>query len=154
MVLSENPISDLSPLADMKLTSLGISGGPVTELPQLKDLKALTLSNFPISDLSMFKGNSQWSLRIHGDEMTDLPPLEGLDITMLRLDGSAITDISPLRGAKIQALKFAPWQITNGMDVIRSMPTLKKFGMTSSEFHTMSATKFWKFPRPRRGDFV
>ena len=80
LVIRDNPISDLTPIASLKrLQSLNLAGIPIENLTFLKDLTQLR------------------DLHLYACEITDITPLENLTkLVVLILEANRITDLSPL----------------------------------------------------------
>ncbi len=100
------PLSDLSPLKDMKLTVLHCPYTRVSDLMPLKSMKLehLTFSNTPVADLTPLK---DMPLRLLGCENTlvaDLTPLKGMPLADLHCGGTTVSDLTPLKGMKLNYL--------------------------------------------------
>ena len=126
LFLSENPLSDISPLSgltELRVLRLhrhgdfiggqnprsyrGATGilftnaitdiSPLAKLTKLEDLNVHTQE---VSDLSPLSDmTSLIELRLAGNTFTDLSPIRGLtSLQNLELTGNSITDISPLAG--------------------------------------------------------
>ncbi len=102
-------VSDLSPLKDMKLTKLICQYTLVSDLSPLKDMK-LTLLQFgqtKVSDLSPLKDMKLTNLSCFGTKISDLSPLRGMPLTQLIIDGTSVSDLSPLQGMPLTRLNFS-----------------------------------------------
>ncbi len=120
------PVSDLRPLAGLKLKVLNCSHTCVTDLTPLKNmplevlnisgvsdlsplaglrLKRLSMGNYcPASDLSPLKGMPLESLVFDRSKVTDLSPLAGMKLKELVWSGSPVADLTPLRGMQLTRL--------------------------------------------------
>ena len=94
------PLSDLSPLKGMKLTSLRIGGTRVSDLSPLKGMRLYELQAqiTPVSDLTPLQGMPLTSLDLYGaDRVTDLKPFQGMPLEYLNLTGLRVPDVSVLK---------------------------------------------------------
>ena len=100
------PVSDLSPLKDMKLTELAFCGTKVADLSPLKGmpLTVLGCSYTPVSELSPLKGMPLTALFCNGVKVSDLSPLKGMPLTVLACEATKVTDLSPLKGMPLTGL--------------------------------------------------
>ena len=100
--LSNNSISDLSPLEDLTaLTYLELYNNSISDLSPLEDLTTLTslhLSGNSISDISLFEDlTSLTSLSLGYNSISDITKLKDLtSLTSLSLGANSISDISVL----------------------------------------------------------
>ncbi len=137
-------LSDLSPLAGMKLTYLACSYTQVSDLTPLKEMPLTTLwcGATQVSDLSPLHGMKLTGLFCGATPVADLTPLKGLPLTDLRFDHTHVTDLSPLEGMKLTRITLTPKNIIKGLDVIRQIRTITLIGTTSTE--ALSPDEFWK----------
>lgn len=125
--LNYTRVTDLSPLAGMPLRELNLQGTRVSDVSVLKtlELHSLWLNDTKVTSLDGLKGAALVSLDVSGTKISDLSPLTGMDsLLRLNLARSAVTDLAPLKGLKLQRIIFDPDGITNGLDVVRNMPTI------------------------------
>ncbi len=136
LLLSDNQISDLSPLASLtNLTDLELIRNQISDVSPLASLTNLTylhLMNNEISDVSPLASLTNLTeLFLVENEISDISPLASLtNLTFLNLVGNGIRDISPLvensglgSGDKI-SLKFNNLDLSEGsedMDNIRAL---------------------------------
>ena len=119
--LSENEISDISPLAALvHLNGLWIYGNPIqdiTPLANLTKLKQLNLSVCEISDIQPLANLRHLEyLILAGNRIKDITPLANLtNLTELRLHYNSITDYSPL--ANLVLLETLNIQDNPGVDI-------------------------------------
>ena len=117
--LSEAPITDISPLSDLKnLTSLDISGSRMSE------------GSDPLSDISPLAGlTNLTSLDLTHDSVVDISPLSGLtNLTDLSLGINKIRDVSPLASlVKLTHLDLEDNQINN-LSPLSKLPVVAKVG--------------------------
>ena len=109
LVIQNNPIQDLSPIANLtQLRYLSLAGFPIkdlTFLSNLTQLQKITMVSCRIRDLTPLANLTQLiSLNIGGNWIVDISPIANLTrLEKLRIDGNSIVDISPL--ANLTALK-------------------------------------------------
>lgn len=114
--LSNNPeLTDLSPLKDAPLSSLGIDATGVTDLSPLRSLKLKTLyaRNTPLKDLSPLAGMPLESLWLSNSQVDDLSSLRELRLKNLYLNKCQVSDLSPLKTMPLQVLEIAYTAVTD-----------------------------------------
>ena len=93
-------VSNLSPLEGMPLTYLGPASVPrVSDLSPLKGIKSLawfSCGNTPVENLSPLHGLQLTHLGINFCKITDLSPLAGMPLTDLVCDHSPVAEVSAL----------------------------------------------------------
>ncbi len=99
-------LADLSPLKDMKLTSLVCAGTQVSDLSPLKGMKLKELNVWytQVSDLSPLQGMELTILGCGGTQVSNLAPLTGMNLTELNIWGTPVSDLSPLKGMRLTTL--------------------------------------------------
>ena len=117
------PISDLSPLRGMSLTSLIVygAGGKLSDLSPLEGmpLRELNLSAMGgerlVEDLAPLKGMPLTDLDLDGFEhVSDLSPLERMQLHRLNLSGCrSVTNLAPLAGMPLKQLKICGTGVTD-----------------------------------------
>jgi serine/threonine protein kinase/Leucine-rich repeat (LRR) protein len=140
-------LSDLSPLAGMKLTYLACSYTQVSDLTPLKEMPLTTLwcGATQVSDLSPLHGMNLTGLFCGATPVADLSPLKGMPLTALSCDLTHVYDLSPLQDCKnLAELSFTPKNITKGLDVIRQMKSLKIIGKSRYLKDMPPPDEFWK----------
>ena len=108
--LSLTEVKDLSPLAGMQIKALFIDR---TEVVDLLPVKGLPLENINMS---------------HCRGIVSIAPLKGLSLYYLNIADTGIQDLSVLEGMPLKRLTFSPERISNGLEIIRNMTTLKSIG--------------------------
>jgi len=102
--LTDNNITDLSPLADLaNLTHLTIGWNPISDISPISGLTNLTWLNiggYEISDLSPLAGLvNLTNLLLHNNQISDISPLAGLvNLEVLWLGDNQVSDLTPLVG--------------------------------------------------------
>ncbi|OVE81506.1 hypothetical protein BVY04_03045 [bacterium M21] len=106
MSLSNTFVSDLTPIASMKLMMLDLRGLRINSLEPLvgMPLQELYLEETQVSDLLPLKGLQLKKLYLSKSNVTDLSPLAGMPLTELNLLGTQIVDIAPLRDMPLTSL--------------------------------------------------
>jgi uncharacterized protein (TIGR03067 family) len=147
------PVDDLTPLKDMKLTFLDIRSTAVTDLSPLKGmpLQRLDLGGTKTSDLTPLKGMPLRDLSFWGTQIQDLTPLQGMPLKTLRISDASVTDLSPLKGMQLEDIRLTPKNITQGLDILRSMKSLKTIGIHYFPEKIWPAAEFWE--RYDKGEF-
>ncbi|MCG6157591.1 leucine-rich repeat domain-containing protein [Rubinisphaera margarita] len=142
--LEHTPVKDISPLAGMELNRLGLFDTQVEDISVVKDmpLETLWLTETPVKDISVLKGKVIVSLDIEKTSISDLSPLTGnQELKRLNIAHSEVTDLRPLGGLRLERLIFTPEKIQQGMDVARTMLSLREIGRS---FETMmEPAQFW-----------
>jgi hypothetical protein len=86
-----------------------------------------------------------------GTGITDLKPLQGMPLKTLSIHTTGVTDLNPLRGMELEEIRLTPKHITQGLDILRAMKSLKPIG-TSADHEVWPAAEFWA--RDDRGEFT
>jgi eukaryotic-like serine/threonine-protein kinase len=168
LVLFNVPVSDLRPLAGMKLRWLDLRLTLVTDLAPLRqmplrklylwrtkvedfsaletltELELLDAPETELTDLSVIKSRQLNELRIGSTRVADLSPLAGLPLERLHCDNIPATDLRPL--LQCPTLK---WLVPPNSDVdvapLRTLPNLERisylWGKDSEP--TLTASEFW-----------
>jgi hypothetical protein len=73
------------------------------------------------------------------------------DMKLIRLDctNTGIADFSPLKGMQLEEICFNPRNISQGLDIIRKMESLKTIGIWFDQ--AWPAAEFWQ--RYDKGEF-
>jgi WD40 repeat protein/serine/threonine protein kinase/tetratricopeptide (TPR) repeat protein len=120
-------LTDLSPLEDLKnLTHVSVNQMKVRDLSPLRGMKLTSLDLAgckELHDLSPLRGMKLTSLNLHTCAgIRDLTPLSGMPLTFLNLhDGPKVADLSPLRGMKLTELWLGGNRVRD-LSPLRGMP--------------------------------
>ncbi len=102
--IPNNPVADLSPLPDLRLASLDVSGtslkfDDLASLSHPGELSILSIASLGIDDLSpLAKFRQLRSLDVQDNRVTDLAPLRDLSgLRSLNLRNNHVSDTGPLR---------------------------------------------------------
>jgi Leucine-rich repeat (LRR) protein len=161
--ISGTQVSDLTPLVGMPLRRFRGNHSRVSDLSLVKDVPCLVIDESLVSDLTPLAGRKIEILSMGGTAVTNLEPLRTTSITGLLLNDTGVsslealkgkpmdalaisetkvTDLTPLKGMPLTFLVFTPRNITNGIDIVRTMKSLEKIG--TNRTCTMPAAEFWK----------
>jgi serine/threonine protein kinase len=141
-------LRDLTPLQGMPLTSLDIT--TCAEVSDLTPLQGMPLRTLKcgwcrrITDLTPLRNTKLTTLSMPGcSGVRDLTPLQHLPLTMLEIwDCNQAQDFKPLQGLKLVEIDFVPKNITQGLEVIRQMKSLKTIRVRATMRFTPD--DFWK----------
>ncbi len=99
---------DLQPLAHMPLISLRLGETHVHDLAPLSgmQLTALVLSGTDAASISVLGGMPLTSLDLAGMPIRDLAPLKGMALTTLDISGTKVEDFAPLKGMPLAELRL------------------------------------------------
>jgi internalin A len=147
LYLNHTPVSDLSPLAGMRLQELNLFGTRVEDLSAVADLSVgtLWLRDTQVADLGPLEGMSLESLDIENTPVADLGALrEMTSLRRLNIAGSTVSDLTPLADLRLERLIFTPSRITEGIDVVRRMESLRELDVEFREPERMKPAEFWR----------
>lgn len=161
-------VKDISPLKSCPLEVLWLNGCPVEDLSVLegKKLEELNLCDTPLQNLDTVKTMQLGTLWMRNTNVKGLGPLADHGLVSLDVEGSAVndisalskmttlkrlniartevTDLSSLAGLSLERLIFTPSKIENGIEVIRSMPSLQTIDTSFDGGTAKSASEFWE----------
>jgi WD40 repeat protein len=172
---TNGPLSDLSPLKVLPLTTLDLHGTQVRDLTPLKGMPLTALHLWhcsQVQDLEPLKGMPLTDLYMNGSQVRDLMPLKDMKLTLLACNDTSVTDLSPLKGMPLKRLfihgtgvadlkplqgmslediRLTPRNITQGLDILRGMKSLRTIGTGWFNTPTWPAAEFWA--RYDKGEF-
>jgi len=134
LYLRNESISDISVLAKMPISNLYL------DTPKVKDLTPL--ARMPLTDLRLICCSN-----------ADISPIRGKPLVSLGIDEIQVPDLSVIKGMPLKDLWFNPDVVTNGMDVIATMPKLE-YIYTGQRWSMKSFTKrlqLWGFRSDSKG---
>ncbi len=146
-------VTNLEPLKGMPLDDLNLQDVPVSDLSPLKGmttLRTLHLQGNRVSDLTPLQGLKLTTLLIHDKQVSDLSPLKGMPLLRLEIYASGATDLRPLEGMPLQEIRLSPEKITQGLDILRIMKSLKTIGIDGNQ--AWPPAEFWQ--RYDNGEFT
>lgn len=89
------------------------------DIPQMKNLRTLSLCNQSISELSPLAGCGITQLALHGNQISDLTPLESCSfLRELDISDNPVSDLSPLKGC------LNLWKLNAGATALRTLDGL------------------------------
>ncbi len=146
LVCDGTQVTDLSPIQGMHLSNLGIGQ---TKISDISALKGMTLAFFEfditlVSDISPLRGMPLNFVYFNQTKVADLSPLSGsgMSLRTVGFSETPVSNLSPLAGMQLTHLIFTPKNITQGIDVVRNMKTIERFGTYGWE--QISPADFWK----------
>ena len=116
-------VKDLTPLGGLPLTWLNLSHCHQAQ------------------DLSPLKGLSLTLLYIDDTPVRDLEPLKDMPLKRLQVDATGVTDLRPLQRLPLEDLRLTPKNVTQGLDLLRTMKGLKTIGL--NHYQAWPAAEFW-----------
>ena len=115
---------------------------PVKDIP----LEALMIANRKLTDLSPIKNMPLTCLVIRDTAVRDISALKDMKLTVLDMIGAPVADLSPLTNMPLIHMMFTEKAVTNGLDGLRNIPTLKLI-------NKMTPEDYWKDYDMRRSIF-
>ncbi len=78
-----------------------------------------------------------------------LAHFKGMPLRLLWINNTRITDLTPLQGMPLEEIRLTPKNITQGLDILRGMTSLKTIGIAWKQ--TWPPAEFWE--RYDKGEF-
>jgi Leucine-rich repeat (LRR) protein len=75
-------------------------------------------------------------------QVQDLKPLKDMSLKTLILEDTGVTDLKPLQGMTLEDIRVTAKNITQGLDILRDMKSLKTIGIDHRE-QAWPAAEFW-----------
>jgi Leucine-rich repeat (LRR) protein len=153
LTLFSRQVGDLGPLKGLPLTTLGLAYctqiqdfTPLAGLP----LTSLHLNDCRVRDLEPFKGMKLTELHLTGTPVRDLEPVKGMPLKKLSIfQKPGVTDLRPLQGMELEEIYLTPKNITQGLEILRDMQSLKTIGVAYKQ--AWPPAEFWE--RFDKGEF-
>lgn len=125
--LKDNPVSDLRPLSNMPIEELYLEGTTVSDLRPLKTLplRTLWLNKTPVANLLPLDGLPLTQLNLLETKVTDLSPLAGMPLETVWLNKTQVSDLTPLANCPIVSLTLEGTPISE-ISLVRRWPTLQR----------------------------
>ena len=79
-----------------------------------------------------------------------LAHFKGMPLRLLWIENTGITDLTPLQGMPLEEILLTPKNITQGLDILRDMKSLKTIGIDWNQ--PWPAAEFWE--RYDKGEFA
>ncbi len=112
-------------------------------------LRSLLLQANEVTDLTPLNGLKLTDLILQDKQISDLSPLKGMPLIRLHIYGTGVTDLTPLQGMALQEFRLTPQNITQGLDVLKGITSLKTIGIDGNQ--AWPPAEFWE--RLDKGEF-
>lgn len=135
---------NLAALVGQPIERLDAAGAGVADLEPLRGapLRMLWLNDCPVRDMAPLADCPLVSLTLADTNVADLSPLANVrTLERLHIAGAPPTDLRPLAGLTLTRLVFDAAAVTDGLDAIRQMPTLRELGPDLE--HLLPPAAFW-----------
>ncbi len=145
---------DCKNLTDLWLDDMQVGDAGMVHFQDCKDLTDLNLAGTKVSDVGLANFKDCKNLKylwLDRTQVSDagLAQFRGMSLRMLSIDSTAVTDLTPLRGMTLEEIRLTPRNITQGLDILREMKSLKTIGVEYG--HSWPAAEFWE--RYDKGEF-
>jgi serine/threonine protein kinase/Leucine-rich repeat (LRR) protein len=154
LILTNRVLGDLSPLLDMDLSSLDLTGCQFLDLQPLAHMPliALRLGDTHVHDLAPLKGMQLAQLVLANSDATSIGVLAGMPLTSLDLGGMPIRDLAPLRGMALTALDISGTKVED-FAPLKGMPLneLKLNNLPISDLSFLKGLKLTRLSLNRTG---
>ncbi len=142
-------VSDLSPLANMKLNELTLNRCGIEDISPLKgmQLTKLHLNGNRIRDISALDGMPLKDLLLSSNAIEDISALEGMSLNHLSLENNRVKDISALAGMPLDYLNIAQNPVDD-ISVLSEVPSLRRIYMSNTpvkDFSSLEKCKLTEF---------
>ena len=145
--LNATAVKDISPLKGMPIEKLNLFGTKVTDISVIESLplNTLWLRDVPVKDFRPLKGLYLDSLDVQGTAFgdDDLALIKAMPVLRLNIAGTQVTDLTALQNLNLTRLIFTPDRIKAGLDVVRSMNSLRELDVTFREPNRLKPAEFW-----------
>jgi hypothetical protein len=126
LVLTNQPISDLSILKGAPISDLTLSKTQVKDLSPLAGMPLTVLHlDGEVIDLSPLRGMALETLHIGRTKVIDVSPLRGMPLEVLQLTETKVADLSPLLGLPLKRLHLDSCQNVTNLSVLIQIKTLE-----------------------------
>ncbi len=143
---SKGTLTDITPLMGMPLTSLNLTGLPISDLSPLQGmlLTSLDIRHTRVSDLSPIKGMPLKKLQPGITRISNLAPLVGMELTELNIGSTLVTDLSPLAGMQLTNLYLGSTRVTD-LSPLADMPLaeLNCASTSVTDLSPLAQTPIW-----------
>ena len=145
-------VDDLTPLEGMPLTHLNLDNTQVANLESLKGMPLTELSVWKchrLKDVEPLKGMPLTSLGLgECHQLKHLEPLKGMPLKALRIENTGVSDLKPLQDMLLESILLTTKNITEGLDILRDMSSLKTIGNAFEQ--SLPPVEFWETERMKR----
>jgi eukaryotic-like serine/threonine-protein kinase len=145
---------DCKKLTHLHLDRTQVGDAGLAHFKDCNNLTSLNLNHTRVSDAGLihFKDcRDLTNLYLHWTKVSDagLAHLKGMPLMVLWIDHTDITDLNSLQGMPLEAIRLTPKKITQGLDILRDMKSLKTIGIEWNQ--AWPAVDFWE--RYDKGEF-
>ena len=159
LLIGNTLVDDLTPIYDMDIRELNISGLPIKDYTFLKRyrLRSLRVAYSGFSDLSTLAGQPIKFLDISYSKVKNITALAKVKDSLIVLYalGCRIDDIRPLRSLTLEQIALTPHMCpSNWMSVLQSVNSLKSVMGSQEEIRQQIAVDLKEFiRRTQRGTY-
>ncbi len=148
---NESPLTDLSPLSGLPLTTLVLGRGQLDDLSPLKGMPLTSLTTYEtrVYDLSPLQGMRLRTLHIPATKVADISPLKGMPLETLDIGGTKVTDVTALNGMKLETLGLDNTKVAS-LSPLKGMP-LKFLGIVGAPVSDLAPLKGMKLTNLNAG---
>lgn len=127
-------VTDLSPLADMKLETLVLENVPVSDISVIKGMpmKVLKLQNTKVTDFSALPGLPLEQLNLLNLPFSDLNLLRDMPLQILWLTGTQVTDLTSLPTRRLQSLDIERTAVSS-LEPLATVGTLRRLNIVGTQ---------------------
>ncbi len=124
--LYSTALSDLTPVAGLRISQLVLTNTKVRDLTPLRDLPLheLIVAGTQVDDLAPLHGLPLKFLGADGTAVTDLEPLRGMPLARVNLNNTHVTSVAPLLDCRELESAILPKSVRD-VEVLRDHPSLK-----------------------------
>ena len=127
-------VTDLSPLADMKLETLVLENVPITDISVIKGmpLKVLKLQNTKVIDFSMLTGLPLEQLNLLNLPFSDLTLLRDMPLQILWLTGTQVADLNGIPSRRLVSLDVERTAVSS-VEPLATVSTLRRLNIAGTQ---------------------
>jgi serine/threonine protein kinase len=128
----------------LKMANPHYNGQAKIELNEEGDVISIDLRGCgSVEAISRLEGLPLKYLILEDTRVADLLHLGGMPLSYLNIVGTPITDVRPLEGLSLSRFRFDPSRIHEGIDILRSMQSLRAIS-PGREAPWMDPVRFWQ----------
>ncbi len=142
-ISAASDISGIAALRDLPIADLNVSGGSVTDLTELGEIKniaVLSIGQSRVRDISFISRlRNLKDLSLWDDPVADISPLSELSqLTRLVLGSTYVTDLAPIRHLSSLTFLGVAGTPVRDLSALGDVPTLKELSITGSQVPLLS----------------
>ena len=136
--LSNRPITDLAPLAGLKIAVLNLDHTRVSDLSPLRStrLQELSLVGTLVNDLAALAGLPLTHLNIRNTRVSLLEPLRGAPLKTLDAGHTAVRDLAPLAGMPLEAITLEATEVAD-LSALARCTALDMVNISTTAIHDL-----------------